>query len=80
MTSPHAIPEENISYEEAKAELEKITQTMDAGGLGLDQTIELWRRGEKLIQFCQEQLTAAESTIGGLLSSQEQESKDPNRA
>jgi exodeoxyribonuclease VII small subunit len=51
------------SYEEARAELESVVRTLEAGGCTLEETLELWERGEKLAAICQEWLDGARARL-----------------
>ncbi len=54
---------EALSFENAMKELEKISNTMASGTQSLDESIELYSRGVKLIAFCREKLDTAERKI-----------------
>ncbi len=51
------------SFEEAVAELEKILSDIEAGQLGLEETLTRYERGNFLIQHCRQVLSAAEKQI-----------------
>ena len=36
------------SYEEARDELAKVVAALEAGGVGLEESLKLWERGEEL--------------------------------
>ncbi|MBO4789671.1 MAG: exodeoxyribonuclease VII small subunit, partial [Oxalobacter sp.] len=48
------------SYEEAVKELEQLVARMEAGELSLEQSIEAYKRGATLIQFCTTKLDKVE--------------------
>ena len=48
-----------MSYEAAKAELKQIVAALEAGSAPLEQTLELWQRGEALAARCRTILDAA---------------------
>ena len=52
-----------LSFEEAMKRLEDISNTMTSGNFTLDETIELYSQGIKLIAFCREKLDCAERKI-----------------
>jgi exodeoxyribonuclease VII small subunit len=54
---------EELTFEDAQRELERIVEQLEAGSAGLDEAITLWRRGEELYAFCREKLDAAEGRI-----------------
>ena len=41
-----------LSYEEARDELTKVVATLEAGGVGLEESLKLWERGEELAAIC----------------------------
>ncbi len=51
------------SYEQALAELEQIVQAMEAGQLSLDDTLEAYKRGNLLLQYCRDKLQAVEQQV-----------------
>lgn len=65
--------DERLSFEEALKRLEKITQTMEGGGLSLEEAIGLFEEGMRLAKICNEQLNAAELKISQLQTLPEQE-------
>ena len=50
---------ESISYEQARDELAAVVRRLEAGGLTLEQSLDLWERGEKLAAVCAEWLDGA---------------------
>ena len=51
------------SYEEAVKELEQLVARMEAGELSLEQSIEAYKRGATLIQFCTTKLDKIEQQV-----------------
>jgi exodeoxyribonuclease VII small subunit len=47
---------EELSYEAARDELVAIVAKLEAGGLGLEESLKLWERGEAVAAICQERL------------------------
>ena len=45
---------EELSYEAARDELIAIVAKLEAGGLGLEESLKLWERGEAVAALCQE--------------------------
>ena len=43
-----AVPKETLSYEQARDKLAAVVKRLEAGGLTLEQSLELWERGERL--------------------------------
>ncbi len=54
---------ENLSFEEAFAELEEVVQQLEAGDLTLDQAMTLFERGMALAAHCNTRLDAAELRV-----------------
>ena len=52
-----------LSYEEARDELQKVVASLESGGLGLEDSIKLWERGEELAGICQEWLDGARAKL-----------------
>ena len=50
---------EKMRFEEALAELEQIVSRLEAGDLTLEESLELFERGQLLADFCNKQLQAA---------------------
>lgn len=51
---------ENLSYEQAFAELEQILTRMEQETLDLEQSLALFERGQKLTQYCTDMLEKAQ--------------------
>jgi exodeoxyribonuclease VII small subunit len=51
------------TFEEARAELEKIVAELESGRAGLEDALALWRRGEELHRLCLAKLDAAQGAI-----------------
>jgi exodeoxyribonuclease VII small subunit len=61
------------SFEEARAELERVVLALEDGGTTLDQALALWQRGEELYRLCRARLDAAEEQIARLSAALEQD-------
>lgn len=55
--------EEEIDFETALEELEKIVEDLEQGGQSLDKTVEEFSQGMKLLKFCHKKLNKAEKKI-----------------
>lgn len=53
----------NLTFESALAELEGIIANMESGQLPLEQSLEAYRRGTELLQFCQKALADAQQQV-----------------
>ena len=63
-------PVEELGYEAARDELTDVVRRLEAGGLGLDESVALWERGEALARRCEEQLAGARERVQKVLDSQ----------
>jgi len=54
---------ESLSYEQARDELAGVVRKLEAGGLTLEQSLDLWERGEKLAAVCSEWLDGARARL-----------------
>lgn len=57
---------QEITFEDAFAELDRIVQRLEAGELTLEEAISLYERGQVLAHQCQERLDQAELRIAQL--------------
>ena len=58
-----AVPKEALSYEQARDKLAAVVKRLEAGGLTLEQSLELWERGERLATVCGEWLDGARARL-----------------
>jgi exodeoxyribonuclease VII small subunit len=56
-------PPQELTFESALAELEKIVNRMESGELSLEQALATHKRGLELARFCQQQLEAAREQV-----------------
>ena len=61
-TKPPA-PIDDLSFEDALAELDETVRQLEAGDLPLDESLALFERGQKLSARCQGLLQAAELRV-----------------
>lgn len=54
---------EELSFEQALAELETIVRTLEQGSAPLDESIELYQRGDRLKRHCEARLKSAQMRI-----------------
>jgi exodeoxyribonuclease VII small subunit len=54
---------ENLTFEQALRELQGIVEKLEAGGVSLDEAIEMYERGVKLSKYCMDKLLQAELRI-----------------
>lgn len=51
------------SYEQARDQLTELVKRLEAGGLTLEQSLELWEKGERLALICEEWLEGAKARL-----------------
>jgi len=62
-TKPTPPPVEELSYEQALAELEVIVASLESNKLPLDESMTLYERGQALTKHCVELLDQAELRV-----------------
>lgn len=55
------------AYEQARAELTELVKRLEAGGLTLEQSLELWERGERLATICEQWLEGARARLAAVM-------------
>lgn len=53
----------DMNYSKAVQRLEEIVQTLERGGIPLDETLKLYEEGAELLEFCQTELASAEGKL-----------------
>lgn len=54
---------ENMSFEEAMAELETLVGQLESGNVPLEESIKLYERGDALKKHCEKKLAEAEEKV-----------------
>ena len=54
---------EQLTFEEARRELERIVAQLETGQAGLEDAVALWERGEELYRLCVGKLDSAQGKI-----------------
>jgi exodeoxyribonuclease VII small subunit len=62
-SKPTQKPVEELTYEEALAELEQIVETLEGGQNPLDESMKLYERGQALVRQCGALLDAAQLKV-----------------
>jgi exodeoxyribonuclease VII small subunit len=62
---------ERPGFEQARDELTELVKRLEAGGLTLEQSLQLWERGEQLATICEEWLEGARARMTTALARQE---------
>jgi len=60
-------PIEELTYEQAIKQLEKIIETLETNDLPLDESIKLFEQGQKLANYCSELLDKTELKVQQIL-------------
>ena len=63
--------EQQLSFEKAMAELEKIVAKLEKGNLTLEQSLELYEKGTKLSAVCHKTLQSAQLKIEEITKQEE---------
>jgi exodeoxyribonuclease VII small subunit len=57
------VNDEELGYEQARAELASVVERLEAGGCTLEESLALWERGERLADTCQRWLAGARARL-----------------
>jgi exodeoxyribonuclease VII small subunit len=52
-----------LSFEQARDQLTEVVRRLEGGGLTLEESLELWERGERLAATCTEWLEGARARL-----------------
>ncbi len=58
-------------YEKARDELTELVKRLEAGGLTLEQSLDLWERGERLAAICEDWLEGARARLAAAMAKRE---------
>jgi exodeoxyribonuclease VII small subunit len=61
-------PISQLGYEACRDELIEVVRLLEQGGLDLDESLELWERGEQLAKRCEEHLAGARKRVEDALA------------
>ncbi len=61
-----------MEFEKNLKELEKMTEQMSSGQIGLKESIETFKKGMKLIEKCRNELSQAEQSVKQLIKINEE--------
>jgi exodeoxyribonuclease VII small subunit len=67
-------------YEQARDQLVELVKRLEAGGLTLEQSLQLWERGERLAAICQEWLDGARARLAAAVGQPGQDEAEPSDA
>jgi exodeoxyribonuclease VII small subunit len=65
------------AYEQARDELTELVKRLEAGGLTLEQSLQLWERGEQLAEICEEWLEGARARLATAMAQQHVQDQEP---
>jgi exodeoxyribonuclease VII small subunit len=68
---------ETLTYEQARDELAGVVRRLEAGGLTLEQSLDLWERGEKLAAICSDWLDGARARLTTAMAARDATDADP---
>jgi exodeoxyribonuclease VII small subunit len=68
------------SYEQARDELVELVKRLEAGGLTLEQSLDLWERGERLAAICEEWLEGARARLAAVIKPPDDSDRDDDQA
>lgn len=69
---------ERPPYEQARDELIELVKRLEAGGLTLEQSLQLWERGEELAAICEEWLEGARARLATALAQHQEDQHEPD--
>ena len=61
--------DQELGYEQARDQLVELVKRLEAGGLTLEQSLELWERGERLAAICEQWLEGARARLAAAVGS-----------
>jgi exodeoxyribonuclease VII small subunit len=64
-------PQGTLTYEQARDKLAAVVKRLEAGGLTLEQSLELWERGERLATVCGEWLDGARARLATAMATRD---------
>ncbi|MBR6727312.1 MAG: exodeoxyribonuclease VII small subunit [Clostridia bacterium] len=60
-----------FSFENALEELQKIVNALEAGNVGLDQSLGLYERGVELVRLCNKRLDEAQQRVDAVRTAED---------
>jgi exodeoxyribonuclease VII small subunit len=67
----------SITYEQARDQLTEVVRRLEAGGLTLEQSLDLWERGERLAVICEQWLEGARTRLAAAMAARTADPADP---
>jgi exodeoxyribonuclease VII small subunit len=59
---------DELSYEQARAELRELVAQLESGGQSLEDSLALWERGEQLADICSRWLDGASARLDAAIA------------
>ncbi|MDS1272129.1 exodeoxyribonuclease VII small subunit [Lipingzhangella sp. LS1_29] len=72
--------ETSLSYEQARDELTAVVRQLEAGGLTLAESLELWERGERLATTCEQWLEGARAKLAVAMAADTENEENTDEA
>jgi exodeoxyribonuclease VII small subunit len=69
-----------LSYEQARDQLTEVVRRLEAGGLTLEQSLDLWERGERLAATCEQWLEGARARLDAVMAARPPDPAEPGSA
>ena len=70
-------PAARPGYEQARDQLIELVKRLEAGGLTLEQSLDLWEQGERLAAICEEWLEGARARLAAAITPPADADPDP---
>jgi exodeoxyribonuclease VII small subunit len=70
------MPLGEMPYEQARDELTEVVRKLESGGLTLEESLELWERGERLADLCSQWLEGAKARLAAATPGQAERGDD----
>lgn len=62
---------EDLGYEQARDELVDVVRRLEAGNASLEESLELWERGEALAKRCEQWLAGARARLDAAMAKEQ---------
>lgn len=69
---------DDLSYEAARDELVEVVRRLEAGGTSLEESLNLWERGERLAAICQRWLDGARARLEAVADTEADDADEPD--
>lgn len=74
---PAERPTEHLTFEQARDLLSEVVERLQQGQGTLEESLDLWERGEQLAKVCEDYLDAARVRIERVISAHSEPVEDP---